>query len=323
MPYTSIMPVRSMAARSEYLKYKRGKTRERLIAEGKTRILACAGDVSLDEAVRLGRSINVGYGRRNEAYEIVVSFGDELPPGLASSWEACAEYGHTLGKRTFPNSTVVVTVHEGEDGHRVHAHIDVLNHDSVTGGAISPHTRYWRVREESDKLAREWGFPVIGEKSMDGWESKREDAGVDSFERALGDKVQEALDASCDMTSFDVELALRGVELIEQFEFEKDPATDEKTYVVDERGKPKVKGLSYKMEDESGRPRRRRASTLCQAFTLPAVTALFAQVQREWEEEREREIERLIFMRENRPKAVTEMYGDYAPTVAVGRARRL
>ncbi|QKF07853.1 hypothetical protein HLV38_06845 [Berryella wangjianweii] len=120
------------------------------------------------------------------------------------------------------------------------------------------------------------GFTVVGPepgKERTTWAERRGQFDIESFERVLGNRVEEARNHASNMEEFREELKMRGVELTE-------------TRKADKESGEETVGWSYKARDPYGkskRKRRRRASNLADDLTKEGVEAYFEQKQRQAE----------------------------------------
>ena len=158
----------------------------------------------------------------------------------------------------------------------MHVHATVANHDLVSGTAIAHGTDHATVKRKNDRLSREMGFTVVGPepaKEKTTWAERKEQFGIESFERVLGNRVADARNHASNMEEFLEELKIRDVELTE-------------TRKVDKKTGEETVGWSYKSHDlygKSRRKRRRRASNLADDLTREGIEAYFDQKQRELE----------------------------------------
>ena len=120
------------------------------------------------------------------------------------------------------------------------------------------------------------GFIVVGPelaKERTTWVERNGQVGIESFERLLGNRVEDARNHASNMEEFLEELKIRDVELTEPRKVDK--KTGEETV-----------GWSYKSHDLYGkrrRKRRRRASNLADDLTREGSEAYFEAKQRELE----------------------------------------
>ena len=160
---------------------------------------------------------------------------------------------------------------------RLRAH-GLANHDLETGNAIAHGTDHATVKRKNDKLSRQMGFSVVGPQpgaQRTRWADRKSEFEPGAFERMLGNRVEEARNASSSMDEFREELRLRGVELNEVRKVDKE--TGEETV-----------GWSYKAHDPLGktkRKRRRRASNLADDLTKEGVEAYFEEKQKQVQEQ--------------------------------------
>jgi len=112
----------------------------------------------------------------------------------------------------------MVVVHDDGKGGCVHAHITVLNHDTVTGKAPRDYRVHWQVKRANDSLMQEEGMEVIApapRSPQDScWANKRGD--MAAFDQQLGDAITAAAlnDLAVDMATFTAACEVRGVEIV-------------------------------------------------------------------------------------------------------------
>lgn len=207
----------------------------------------------------------------NEGYELRVSWSpEELSKDSPEDIQRACEYGYLLCKEVAPNAPCWVTVHTDGEGGCVHVHATIANHDLVSGTAIAHGTDHATVKRKNDRLSREMGFTVVGPepaRERTTWAERKEQFGIESFERLLGNRVEDARNHASNMEEFLEELKVRDVELTE-------------TRKVDKRTGEETVGWSYKSHDtygKSNRKRRRRASNLADDLTREGIEAYFEE----------------------------------------------
>lgn len=155
----------------------------------------------------------------------------------------------------------------------MHVHATIANHDLASGTAVAHGTDHATVKRKNDRLSREMGFTVVGPepaKEKTTWAERKEQFGIESFERLLGNRVEDARNHANNMEEFLEELKIRDVELTE-------------TRKVDKKTGEETVGWSYKSHDlygKSKRKRGRRASNLADDLTREGVEAHFEEKQR-------------------------------------------
>lgn len=158
----------------------------------------------------------------------------------------------------------------------MHVHATIANHDLVSDTAIAHGTDHATVKHKNNRLSREMGFTVVGPepaKEKTTWAERKEQFGIESFERLLGNRVEDARNHANNMEEFLEELKIRDVELTE-------------TRKVDKKTGKETVGWSYKSHDtygKSNRKRRRRASNLADDLTREGIEAYFEEKQHELE----------------------------------------
>ena len=277
MPTTHIQPLPNVRGRMSYTELGEGKKRTENIREQTNRIAAQMGDMGTrEDFIRFCSAMRrQSQGTRlNEGYELRVSWSpEELSRDSPEDIRRACEYGYLLCKEVAPNAPCWVTVHTDGEGGCVHVHATIANHDLVSGTAIAHGTDHATVKRKNDRLSREMGFTVVGPEpagERTAWAERREQFGIESFERVLGNRVADARDHAGNMEEFLEELKVRGVELTE-------------TRKVDEKTGEETVGWSYKSRDPYGkgrRKRRRRASNLADDLTREGIEAYFEAKQR-------------------------------------------
>lgn len=281
MSTTHIQPLPNVYGRMAYTELGEGKKRTENIQNGTNRIAAQMGDGdSREEFVRFCSAMKrQNQGRENEGFEVRVSWApEELSKDDPEDIQRACEYGYLLCKEVAPNAPCWVTVHTDGEGGCVHVHATIANHDLETGNAIAHGTDHATVKRKNDQLSRQMGFSVVGPQpgaQRTRWADRKSEFEPGAFERMLGNRVEEARNASSSMDEFREELRLRGVELNEVRKVDKE--TGEETV-----------GWSYKAYDPLGktkRKRRRRASNLADDLTKEGVEAYFEEKQRQAQEQ--------------------------------------
>ena len=277
MSTTHIQPLPNVRGRMSYTELGEGKKRTRNIREGTNRIAAQMGDMGTrEDFIRFCTAMRrQSQGTRlNEGYELRVSWSpEELSKDSPEDIQRACEYGYLLCKEVAPNAPCWVTVHTDGEGGCVHVHATIANHDLVSGTAIAHGTDHATVKRKNDRLSREMGFTVVGPepaKERTTWAERKEQFGIESFERLLGNRVEDARNHASNMEEFLEELKIRDVELTE-------------TRKVDKKTGEETVGWSYKSHDlygKSKRKRRRRASNLADDLTREGIEAYFEEKQR-------------------------------------------
>lgn len=281
MSTTHIQPLPNVYGRMAYTELGEGKKRTENIQNGTNRIAAQMGDGdSREEFVRFCSAMKrQNQGRENEGFDVRVSWApEELSKDDLEDIQRACEYGYLLCKEVAPNAPCWVTVHTDGEGGCVHVHATIANHDLETGNAIAHGTDHATVKRKNDKLSRQMGFSVVGPQpgaQRTRWADRKSEFEPGAFERMLGNRVEEARNASSSMDEFREELRPRGVELNEVRKADKE--TGEETV-----------GWSYKAHDPLGktkRKRRRRASNLADDLTKEGVEAYFEEKQKQVQEQ--------------------------------------
>jgi hypothetical protein len=282
--------VRSISNARESVRYQlygsRGSKnyRENLAAR-RHRAAAISCDMaSPEEFVKRAELLAETNGRKVEAQSVIQSFeSTEFDPKDPADVQRVNDLGYMLAKELHPNSDCLVVTHTDGAGGHAHNHITVINHDDVTGRALSTNKLHWQVAQVNDALMRDQGCRVVEHTGLSKdqnqvWEMRRDGAQVTDFDRDLGDRVEEALldERTTDTASFRAVLEEKGVELREKAHTIKasaDGAQPEHESV----------GWTYAMRDETGpkpRVRRRKASSLSEEFTHDGAKEIFAEKER-------------------------------------------
>lgn len=280
MSTTHIQPLPNVRGRMSYTELGEGKKRTRNIREKTDRIADQMGDMGTrEDFIRFCSAMRrQSQGTRlNEGYELRVSWSpEELSKDSPEDIQRACEYGYALCKEVAPNAPCWVTVHTDGEGGCVHVHATIANHDLVSGTAIAHGTDHATVKRKNDQLSREMGFTVVGPepaRERTTWAERKGQFGIESFERLLGNRVEDARNHASNMEEFLEELKIRDVELTE-------------TRKVDKKTGEETVGWSYKSHDlygKSKRKRRRRASNLADDLTREGIEAYFEEKQRELE----------------------------------------
>lgn len=280
MSTTHIQPLPNVRGRMSYTELGEGKKRTENIREGTNRIAAQMGDMGTrEDFIRFCSAMRrQSQGTRlNEGYELRVSWSpEEFSKDSPEDIQRACEYGYLLCKEVAPNAPCWVTVHTDGEGGCVHVHATIANHDLVSGTAIAHGTDHATVKRKNDRLSREMGFTVVGPepaRERTTWAERKGQFGIESFERLLGNRVEDARNHASNMEEFLEELKIRDVELTE-------------TRKVDKKTGEETVGWSYKSHDlygKSKRKRRRRASNLADDLTREGIEAYFEEKQRELE----------------------------------------
>lgn len=212
------------------------------------------------EIVARAEQVSAAFHRRNEMYTYTQNFSpEEFDVNNPEHIQRVHDLGVKLAKRMNSADFLVVTHTDSAGGH-LHNHIYVVNHDNLTGKALS-RCRSWTrgLRQVNDQLMRDEGCQVLPDPQLPkpDWDLRRSAFAEGGFEQKLGDKVMEALldKRSVDRESFEQVLAEHGVRL---------RVTDRD-------------GWTYSMRRaDNGKWGRRKASSLCDEFTAKGVGEIFA-----------------------------------------------
>lgn len=217
------------------------------------------------EIVARAEQVSAAFHRRNEMYTYTQNFSpEEFDVNNPEHIQRVHDLGVKLAKRMNSADFLVVTHTDSAGGH-LHNHIYVVNHDNLTGKALS-RCRSWSrgLRQVNDQLMRDEGCQVLPDPQMPkpDWDLRRGAFKDGGFEQVLGDKVMEALldQRSVDRESFEQVLAEHEVRL---------RVTDRD-------------GWTYSMRrDDNGKWGRRKASSLCDEFTAKGAEEVFAFRQKQ------------------------------------------
>jgi hypothetical protein len=282
---TTVSPVYDLGTRADYLEFGVGAKKKGHKAAGTDRLAPgfyCDAP-SIDEFIKTGNRLAEQNGRRVKAHSYVLSFHpDELDVNDPLDLKRAGDLGFLLAKTMRPNSPAMVVVHDDGKGGCVHAHITILNHDTVTGRAPRDFRVHWQVKRANDALMQEEGMQVAAPAPTSApgsyWAHKRGD--MASFDQQLGDAIEQAgLDPSVvDMPTFTAACTARGVEVV---------TTEHKVMSDGYRSKTAgetATGITYRMRDESTpgknpRMRRRKASALSPEFTADGLEKIFTKKQ--------------------------------------------
>lgn len=260
MSTVNVQPTTSARAAVAYALVGTGKRRAQHEKDGTTRaaLLSCTLD-SPEEIVQRAEQMSAAFRRRNEMYTYTQNFSpEEFDVKNPEHVQRVHELGVKLARRMNSADYLVVTHTDSAGGH-LHNHIYVVNHDNLTGKALS-RCRSWSrgLRQVNDELMRDEGCQVLPspEQPKADWDLRRGAFKDGGFEQILGDKITEAL---LDARSVDREA------------FEQVLAEHEVRLRVTERD-----GWTYSMRRaDNGKWGRRKASSLCDDFMKTKVEEVF------------------------------------------------
>lgn len=269
MSTTNVRPIRDISGAYEYLVHGKGGKRKQHLADGANRIAFEIGDLKGQAFLDYCQACSSRNPRRKiQAFEIRDSFAqDEISPDDPETIRRAAEKSYLLARKAAPHSVIWVICHLDGEGGCVHTHTLVCNNDEESGKALSSGMRFSRIKKLNDELSAELGFdfmPTADKGSM--WRDER--IKHDGFERLLGDKVEEAKQASNSLDEFDDNLFRRGVERKVKTKTLEDGST--------------ISSWTYYAWDHSGpksRKRRRKANKLADDLTKKQVEQYFAEKQ--------------------------------------------
>ena len=260
MSTVNVQPTTSARAAVMYALLGTGKRRTQHEKDGTTRaaLLSCTLDSS-EEIVRRAEQVSAACHRRNEMYTYTQNFSpEEFDVNNSDHVQRVHDLGVKLARRMNSADYLVVT-HTDSAGRHLHNHIYVVNHDNLTGKALS-RCRSWSrgLRQVNDELMRDEGCQVLPspEQPKADWDLRRGAFKDGGFEQILGDKITEAL---LDARSVNREA------------FEQVLAEHEVRLRVTDRD-----GWTYSMRrQDNGKWGRRKASSLCDDFMSSKVEEVF------------------------------------------------
>lgn len=290
MSTTNIQPLPDVAGRMRYTELGEGKKYHDNVEHNTNRIAAQMGDMDSRDAftqycVDMHRQHP---GRKIEGFEIRVSWSpDELSVDNEDDIQAALDHTYQLCHEVAPDSVCWLTAHTDGEGHCVHVHAAICNHDESTGKALAHGMTHSRVAAINDEISRQENMSVVGPSKQSGktWFTRKYEC--TPFERDMGDRIERARNASDSVDTFRANLERDGVSLVEKTKRDKDGT--EHT------------GWTYKMREPGGRIRRRKAKNLADDFTKESVESYFAEKQKEADAQKEQTV---------RPEPEHEPYAD-------------
>lgn len=274
MSVVNVRPSLSASDSISYALYGVGKTKDKNLSAGTTRAaaLTCSvGDPA--EFVRLAHDIARAKSRKIEVYSYVQAFApEEFNVNNPADVKHVHELGVKLAEKMHSADFVVVTHTDSVGGH-LHNHVYVMNHDALSGKALTKYRSWTRgLHQLNDSLMREEGCEVLPSpvKAKDDWDTRRSSFTPGGFEQTLGDKIMSVLadDSIRDRASFERALEAEGVKISET----------------------NRDGLSYKMRRTTGKWGRRKASSLCDEFTAKSIEEIFEYRNKQNQNQEDREM---------------------------------
>ena len=260
MSTVNVQPTTSARTAVTYALLGTGDRRAQHLKDGTSRAARYTCSMESPEAI-IARAEQVSaIGRRNEMYTYTQNFSPkEFDVKNPEHIQRVHDLGVKLAKRMNSADFLVVTHTDSAGGH-LHNHIYVVNHDNLTGKALS-RCRSWSrgLRQVNDQLMRDEGCHVLPDPQQPkpDWDLRRGGFAEGGFEQVLGDKVMESL---LDPRSIDREA------------FEQVLAEHEVRLRVTDRD-----GWTYSMRRaDNGKWGRRKASSLCDEFTAKGIEEVFA-----------------------------------------------
>lgn len=197
MSTVNVQPTTSARSAVSYALLGTGARRAEHLKDGTTRaaLLSCSLD-SPEEIVRRAERVSAAFHRRNEMYTYTQNFSpEEFDVHDPEHVQRVHELGVKLARRMNSADYLVVTHTDSAGGH-LHNHIYVVNHDNLTGKALS-RCRSWSrgLRQVNDELMCDEGCQVLPnpQQPKPDWDLRRGSFKEGGFEQVLGDKVMEAL----------------------------------------------------------------------------------------------------------------------------------
>ncbi|WP_148061249.1 hypothetical protein [Frondihabitans sp. PhB188] len=292
---TDVKPDYDLKRSTEYLVLGTDAKRKKHLAGGTNRLVPgfyCdAPDVA--SFVALGDDLARRHSRKVKAQSYVLSFSpQELSVDSDADLHRVGDVAFLLAKKMHPHSPCLVVVHADGKGRAPHAHVKVLNHNTVTGKALADYRTHWQVKQANDELMREVGHDILDvHRKYTAPEWSRQRSRLTPFEVELGDRVAAArddalrkyansLEASQEsfLGSFRAACERLGVRLEVQEHRISHGGRDIRT------AGSSVQGFIFAMRDESmpvPRLKRRKASFLSEDFTHEALVQSLEQMRRQ------------------------------------------
>lgn len=246
--------------------------------------------------------------REVEALHYRQSFSDEeFDPKNTDHVQHVNDLGYLLAKKMHPNADALVVTHTDGRGRKAHNHIVVINHDNLTGKALSNYRTFHDrkagnqrgVQSANDELMVEYGLTVVkrNEHQPKDWELRREDFAEGSLDRQMGDRMMAALEDPRSMSKvaliavLDEQNQLPGddSDLVPQMRLHISVAKKGKRegqetwtlYIEDQRG-------------ETGRAERRKRTSVLSADFTPEGAQVFFDYHQQNEIQKEQDNERSV-----------------------------
>lgn len=304
MSTVNVSAVPSARGKVEYELHGREHTAKRRehTEAGTTRASALSSDIRADTGnyvdsayafVQMAEDLAYEHNRKNQVRGVIQSFSkEEMDPTDPLDVQRVNDLGWLLAKELHPHSDALVITHTDGQGGHPHNHISVINHDNVTGRALTANRMHWEARQINDALMEREGHEVAarGVYAARGrhWEQQRDGVGLTAFEQWLGDTSAECLldPRVTDVASYREALGEHGIMLEERehvIRASRDGRTPEHTSI----------GWTYCALDTTQTPprmRRRKASAISDEHTARGAEEIFAmkiEKGRQMMEERE------------------------------------
>lgn len=281
MSYVSVSGVTDLNGLVGYLYFgKDDKTKYRR-QNGITRAVQSFCTVPLKNFVNRGNNLQVAQGYKLSAVSIVQSFNNDIDHldyknPVDRYYINCL--GRELAQKIYKNSEVLVVTHVDGKHHHIHNHIVVLNQDLSTHKAVSTHLLR-DIRNANDELMKEHDMNVIPKPSEQeiiktfATKKNEEKYGTDwlrkhDFDTILQQKLNQVL-------------LLKPKDLNEFGQLLKHTGISYKMKGVAGNNDQIVIGLTYYMQLDGDRKRRRKASKLGTKYLYKELINGFQETQKE------------------------------------------
>lgn len=281
MSYVSVSGVTNLNGLVGYLYFgKDNKTKYRR-EHGITRAVQSFCTVPLKNFVKRGNNLQVAQGYKLSAVSLVQSFNNDIDHldyknPIDRYYINCL--GRELAQKIYKNSEVLVVTHIDGKNHDIHNHIVVLNQDVVTHKAVSTHLLR-DIRNANDELMKEHDMNVIPKPSeqeiIKTFATKKNEEKHDKnwlrkndFDTILQQKINQVL-------------LLKPNNLNEFGQLLKHTGISYKMKGVAGNNDQIVIGLTYYMQLDGDRKRRRKASRLGTKYLYKSLLNNFQEAQKE------------------------------------------
>lgn len=281
MSYVSVSGVTDLNGLVGYLYFgKDDKTKYRR-QNGITRAVQSFCTIPLGHFVDYGNNLQIAQGYKLSAVSIVQSFNNDIDHldyknPVDRYYINCL--GRELAQKIYKNSEVLVVTHVDGKHHHIHNHIVVLNQDILTHKAVSTHLLR-DIRNANDELMKEHDMNVIPKPSeqeiIKTFATKKNEEKHDKtwlrqhdFDTILQQKLNQVLLLKpTSMNEFGQLLSKAGVNY--------------QTKGVAGNNDQIIIGLTYYMQLDGDRKRRRKASRLGNKYLYNSLLNSFHEAQKE------------------------------------------